>query len=138
MFYLWNCRRCIFLKRRIFSMQIVFFTFYRKNLETNYVWNLMIHMVCLEYVSLRWIIKIIFFLAVDLHNMYSFEVEKFHDIFTHFPMVWLLSKNVSFICICLFICIFFYMHIKIVSLIHRRHCAYMATYSQWNEILLLF
>ena len=33
LFYLWNCRRYIFcrtLKKPIFSMQIIFFTFYRK------------------------------------------------------------------------------------------------------------
>ena len=43
-------------KKRIFSMQIVFFTFYRKSLETNYVWDHMIHIFCLECFYLGWII----------------------------------------------------------------------------------
>ena len=64
LFYLWNCRRrCIFCRapiNRIFSMQIVFFTFYRKNLETNYVWGLMIHISCLEQFYLRWILNFFF------------------------------------------------------------------------------
>ena len=34
-------------KKHIFSMQIVFFTFYRKSLETNCVWDLMTHIFCL-------------------------------------------------------------------------------------------
>ena len=38
--------------KNIFSVQIVFM-FYRESLETNYVWNLMIHKFCLERFSLR-------------------------------------------------------------------------------------
>ena len=67
MFYLWNCRRRYIFRRapnkRISSMQIVFFTFYRKSLETNYVWDLTIHMVSLECFSFRWIIERYFFVG---------------------------------------------------------------------------
>ena len=37
-----------------------FFRVYGKNLKTNYVYNLMIHMFCLERFSLRWIINELF------------------------------------------------------------------------------
>ena len=63
LFYLWNCRRryifCRAPKKCIFSMQIVFCTFYRKSLKTNYVRDLMIHMFCLDCFSFRWIINVI-------------------------------------------------------------------------------
>ena len=45
--YLWNCSRTSSFfhrapKKLIFSMQIIFFTYYGKSLETNYVWDLRI------------------------------------------------------------------------------------------------
>ena len=69
LFYLWNCRRSIFcrasLKRTFsdFSSQIVFFTFYRQSLETDYVWDLMIYIFCLERIYLRLLIKHFLFIG---------------------------------------------------------------------------
>ena len=56
-------------KKRVFSIQIVFFTVYRKSLETNYVLDLMIHIVCLECFSLRWIIKSFFVVGNPLKTI---------------------------------------------------------------------
>ena len=59
--YLWNCMASSFFRRAPKKSYIFyanrFLYVLRKNLETNYVWDLMVYIVCLEYFSLRWIIK---------------------------------------------------------------------------------
>ena len=44
-------------KSLYFPSKTVFFTFYRKSLETNFYWQLIIIILCLKHFSLRWIIK---------------------------------------------------------------------------------
>ena len=52
----------------IFSIQIVFFTFHRKSLETNFYWQLMIIILCLNRFSLWWLLKDFF--VIDPLNYY--------------------------------------------------------------------
>ena len=42
-----------------------FFTFYRKGLETNICWQLMIIILCLKRFSLRWVIKDFFWWSIS-------------------------------------------------------------------------